>query len=58
MAETLVFALPEVADPAHPEAHWWLLGEGAIVEAGVGADWPSLASDARVRAPMRPATLS
>ena len=45
MAETLVFALPEVADAAHREAHWWLIGDGAILEAGVGADWPALATD-------------
>jgi len=44
--ETLVFALPEVADSAFREAHWWLVAEGAIVEAGVGAEWPGLASDA------------
>ncbi len=46
VAETLILALPEVADPAFREAHWWLVADGAIVESGVGADWPSLVDDA------------
>jgi len=43
VAETLLFALPEVVDAAHREAHWWLVDDGAIIEAGVDADWPALA---------------
>jgi len=46
VADTLVFALPEVADPAHREAHWWLIAGGEVINAGVGAEWPALATDA------------
>ncbi|MBA2467014.1 MAG: hypothetical protein H0V46_05340, partial [Sphingomonas sp.] len=43
MTEALVFSLPEVADAARPEAHWWRVADGAIVARGADGAWVGLA---------------
>jgi len=39
MTDTLVFQLPELPDRNGDETHWWLVTDGAVVEAAVSAEW-------------------
>lgn len=45
MSEALVIELPAIPDRNRAEAHWWLTADGALVEAGVGAEWTGLLLD-------------
>lgn len=44
MADSIVFALPESPDPERLEAHWWLVGDGKVLDSGIGAEWALLAA--------------
>lgn len=43
---TLIVGLPGAADPGQPNAHWWLVEDGAVAERGVGPDWAPRAAGA------------
>lgn len=51
MAEALIVGLPSAPDGGL-EAHWWLARDGALVERGIGAEWPARAVAAD-RLPLR-----
>lgn len=46
MAEAIVFTLPQVPDSEQREAHWWLVSDGQITQAGTGTEWVELAAAA------------
>lgn len=45
MTEALVFQLPEQPDRNRDETHWWLVADGAVVEAGANANWAAMLVD-------------
>lgn len=59
MADAIVFTLPESPDREQLEAHWWLVGDGRILDSGIGTQWVELAAagaaDDRKRIALAPA---
>lgn len=56
MADAIVFTLPEVPDPEHRDAHWWLIAGGQLVEMGEGDEWIGFAlGEGRKRIALAPA---
>lgn len=41
MTDTIIYSLPEAPLAGQSATHWWRIADGAIVETGSDADWPT-----------------